>query len=357
MESILIVKTSAIGDVIHTFPVLEYLREKFPDAQIDWVVETAIAKLLSSHPLLSHVIPVDFKKWRHALFSRTTFQEYRQFLMHLRQKQYDVLFDLQGNSKSALITACAKAKAKVGYGWKCVSEKPNLLVTRLRFNVSMKGNVRNKYLELVQTYYTEEGIAIPSKGMRLRIDRDEKMRLDEILSENVFTRQSCIMVAFGSKWPNKQLEFSTLHSFILEIAKNYTFSFMLIYGNEQEKLTAESLASALPNRARVVGDLTLPLWQALMWHVKAVIAVDSAALHLCATTLTPSFSVFGPSLADVYKPLGEKHQSIQGLCPYEERFSKHCPKLRTCPTGACIKELKVQELFRAFELWMRRVMA
>jgi heptosyltransferase-1 len=79
-----------------------------------------------------------------------------------------------------------------------------------------------------------------------------------------------------------------------------------------------------------------------------VIAMDSAALHLCGTTLTPSFSVFGPSAASIYKPLGSQHTHVQGFCPYKQEFIQRCPLLRTCKTGACIKNLQAEELFQHF---------
>jgi heptosyltransferase I len=68
-RSILIVKTSAIGDVIQTFPVLEYLRRKFPEAKIDWVVEEGIAPLLYAHPQIGEVITIRSKVWRKAPLS------------------------------------------------------------------------------------------------------------------------------------------------------------------------------------------------------------------------------------------------------------------------------------------------
>ncbi|HEY2810897.1 MAG TPA: glycosyltransferase family 9 protein [Rhabdochlamydiaceae bacterium] len=352
-RTILIVKTSAIGDVIHTFPVLEYLRQRFPQARIDWVVETGIVKLLHAHPLLSSVIPVNFKKWRKALLSRETLREWRLFLKELKQTRYDLLFDLQGNSKSALVTGCAQAEVKVGFGWRSVREKTNLLVTQRWINPDAV-NVRDKYLRLVQDYY-EDSEQIAVSNTLLQLNAEEAKRLCEILDWTPFAQSPALMIAFGSKWANKQLEAVQLENFLGAIAKRYPFSFMLIYSNEQEKQMAERLASTLPERAQMVGELTLPLWQALMWRVKGVIAVDSAALHLCATTSTPSFSFFGPSSAVAYKPSGKAHFALQGKCPYEESFVKLCPQLRTCATGACLKNIPLEEMLSAFSHWVSSI--
>ena len=95
--------------------------------------------------------------------------------------------------------------------------------------------------------------------------------------------------------------------------------------------------------------MSLPLWQHFMYLVDGVISVDSAALHLCGTTTTPSFSLFGPSSALAYRPLGSKHDAFQGTCPYGTTFDKRCPSLRTCETGACLKEVSPDVLFGQFQ--------
>ncbi len=348
--SILIVKTSAIGDVIQTFPVLEYLRTKCPKARIDWVVEQGIAPLLRAHPGLDSVIEIRSKVWRKTPLSSQTREEFGAFSRQLRANSYDLLFDLQGNAKSAVVTACAKAKVKVGFGWGSVREKCNLLVTNKRFSLPPELNIRLKYLGLVQGYF-EDGEPFRAQGVRLKISDAEMQRLQEIRREEMLQRPLKLMVCFGSKWSNKQLEPSTLVSLLEKIASDCDPSFLFIFGDEEERRKAEELSSHFKERSAPVGNLSLPLWQALMWEMDGVIAVDSAALHLCGTTGTPSFSVFGPSLASSYKPLEERHLAVQGACPYGKTFSNRCPILRTCSTGACIRGLSAEELFASYKKW------
>jgi heptosyltransferase-1 len=349
-SSILIVKTSAIGDVIQTFPVLDYLRKKFPAARIDWVAEQGISPLLKAHPQLDNVLEIRSKVWRKNPLSSQTRLEFRTFTKQLRETNYDLLFDLQGNAKSAVVTAAAKAREKIGFGWKSVREKCNLLVTHKRFNFSPDLNIRLKYFGLVQSYFNDTD-GFETQGVRLKISREETERLQDILS-----KEPKLMVCFGSKWPNKRLEVATLTALLEKIALECDPVFLFIYGDEEERRIAEAL-SAQFKKSIAVGGLSLPLWQALMWEMDGVMAVDSAALHLCGTTDTPSFSVFGPSLAAFYKPPGEGHLSVQGSCPYGKTFSARCPILRTCSTGACIRHLQVDALFDSFKKWSSRLKA
>jgi heptosyltransferase I len=350
MPRFLIVKTSAIGDVIQTMPVVDYLRARYPDCSIDWVVEKGIAPLLLAHPHLERVLFVDTKKWRLAPFSHETRAAFGAFCKELRQVNYDALFDLQGNSKSALITLCAQAKDKVGFSWQSLPEKPNFFVTNRRFSTPEGVNVRARYLALVQSYF---GDALPfsDTSVRLTLNDREEERLKALMHKAELASRPRLMVAFGSKWKNKQLSDETLLELLKQIDAKIQPAFLFIYGSEEEKRCAEWLRSHFSDHSLAVGELTLPLWQGLMFQMEGVLAMDSAALHLCGTTSTPSFSFFGPSAALLYKPLGAQHQFVQGSCPYGKVFVKRCPILRSCETGACLRALPVGQLLEPFLSW------
>jgi heptosyltransferase I len=354
MPSILIVKTSAIGDVIQTFPVLEYLRKRFPNGCIDWAVERGCSTLLKSHPLIDHVISLDTKTWRKQLSSKETWKTVFGFCKELRSKQYDLLFDLQGNSKSALVTGFAKAKIKIGFSWNSVAEKPNWLVTNTRFNIATKVNAREKYLHLVKAYFNDEE-SFQDSAVHLTLNTQEKERLEGLRSDYLQKQPFRLMICFGSKWPNKQLSFETLKNLMGLIHSSLEVFSVFIWSSQEEKDVADKLQSAFPDRSISLGDLSLNLWQTLMYDMNGIITVDSAALHLCGTTSTPSFSIFGSSSASAYKPLGVHHVSYQGTCPYKRSFRQRCPILRTCSSGACIRDLQAEDLFKGFMQWWRQI--
>ncbi|NGX47150.1 MAG: Lipopolysaccharide heptosyltransferase 1, partial [Chlamydiae bacterium] len=102
MKEFLIVKTSSIGDVIQSFHLIDYLKKRFPKCQIDWVVEKEIAPLLHAHPELDRILEVDTRLWRKNLLKHQ--KAISSFRKLLRKKNYDALFDLQGNTKSGFIT-------------------------------------------------------------------------------------------------------------------------------------------------------------------------------------------------------------------------------------------------------------
>ncbi|UCE31234.1 MAG: lipopolysaccharide heptosyltransferase I, partial [Burkholderiales bacterium] len=100
---IALVKTSSLGDVIHALPVASDILAAHPQARIDWVVEEAFAELPALHPGIARIHRVAVRRWRRAPFSRATRSEWRSFRAGLRAKRYDLILDLQGLIKSALI--------------------------------------------------------------------------------------------------------------------------------------------------------------------------------------------------------------------------------------------------------------
>lgn len=341
---ILIVKTSAIGDVIQSFPVIAYLKSRFPLAKLSWVVEKGIAPLLRSHPLIDHVIEIDTKSWRKQLFKKRTWKELFQVRKILRQNPYDLVFDLQGNAKSAVFTAFARSKTKVGYSWNTLSERINFFVTNHHIGVDRSDAIINQYLKLI-SHYLQEELSLQGSSFLLNITPAERSRLDTLISD--FQKPVRIMVCFCSRWENKQLSHSTLAAFLHEIKDHLDPFFFFVYGSQQEQERAELLCNAFKECSRTLGGMSLPFWQNLMDAVDLVISVDSAALHLCATTKTPSFSIFGSSSSAVYAPRGSNHTSFQGRCPYNEHFTKRCDHLRTCKTGACMKEIEPAALTKS----------
>lgn len=342
---ILIVKTSSLGDIVHAFPALSLLREKFPDAKICWAVEKPFASLVEAHPFVDQVIEIDTKKWRQKFFSFSTWKEISKMYQRLRGESFDLLFDLQGNTKSAFVTLFAKAKIKIGYGFKTVWEYPNLLATQIRFDPPRMVNVREENLFLVKSYLKIENFE--EKFMTLKIFLEEKKSLNEILGNPLLQNRRKILVSPGSHWKNKQINEETLFELLKEFEMHEDSTFLFIWGNAFEHEQAQNLVKKL-NHAILLEKLSLPLLQNLMKEMDLVIAMDSLPLHLAASTGVATYGIFGPSLAKKFAPTETIHKNFQGKCPYGRVFERRCPILRSCPTGDCLKQIDGKTLYAKF---------
>ena len=105
---ILLVKLSSLGDVLHTLPVVHDIKTAQPDAQIDWVVESLFAGVVRRCDGVNKVITCELRQWRKTPFSAATRQAWRVFKDDLQREQYDAVIDLQGLTKSALVSKLAK---------------------------------------------------------------------------------------------------------------------------------------------------------------------------------------------------------------------------------------------------------
>lgn len=333
----LIVKTSSLGDVVQAFEALEYLKSKDPTAQVDWVAESAVAPLLKAHPLVDHVWEIESRRWRSSIVKRETREELKTFLEAFRERSYDVLFDLQGNTKSAVFTGFAKAKQKIGFARQSVAELPNLLVSTQRFNPPLEGGIRQFYTGLIKSYFTDSEKFV-SKGTLLTLSEQEQQQLENLS----LAPGKKLLVSLGSAWPNKQISELVLASALLGLLQDFPFQIYLCYGSEQEQQMALRFQSVLKEHSSLLPKLSLPLLQNLMGQVDGFIGMDSLPLHLAASAGSPCFGFFGPTSPQVYSPRGERNRSWQGHCPYLVTFSKRCPKLRSCHKAPCTQNFDVE---------------
>lgn len=111
---VLVVKTSSMGDVVHTFPALSDASHSIEGIRFDWVVEEAFQEMPTWHPAVDRVIPSAMRRWRKSWLGTWLKGEWGQFVYKLREQSYDAVIDAQGLIKSALITR------------KCTAEKHGL---------------------------------------------------------------------------------------------------------------------------------------------------------------------------------------------------------------------------------------
>ncbi|MCH9609891.1 MAG: Lipopolysaccharide heptosyltransferase 1 [Chlamydiales bacterium] len=304
----LIIKSSSYGDILHAFRAVSYLRHKSPYGQIDWVVENRCRELVESHPEVDAAVVIDSKR-----------------LKCPKLERYDVVFDLQGNLKSAWVLSKVRAKLKIGFGWKSLAEWPNFFFTHLRTNPPHGRNIRDDYLAVVQAYF-KESVPFKEKPFLYPLSKKEKIFLQTI------DPKGTVVCPFAN-WKSKQLPKKTVD----EVLAKRRGPFYFIWGNEEERKRAHAFEV---EEKKVLPHLSLPLLQRVMDRCRLVIAMDSLPLHLCATTKTPSLSFFGSSSMAKYAPQGEHHLAEQGICPYGVQFEKRCPKLRSCQSVACINKLR-----------------
>lgn len=335
----LIIKTSSLGDIIQTFPVIDYLKSKFPDCEIDWVSEKSNSEIIKNHPDIRSVIEIDSKKWRKSIFNKEHWNEIKKVKTLLSQKTYQAVFDLQGNTKSGLILHYTRTRFKVGFGWNSVPEKPNLLFTRQRYNPLKQQNIRDDYLSIVQQFF-KDPLPFQSAPLQLYIELPQIQLLDELISKAGNNQK--VMICPGAAWENKRLPLKTWQDFLQKYHAETGAFYFFVWGNQEEHQFVRELCGSYPSL--IVDKLSLSALQNLMCRMDLVVAMDSLCLHLAGTTSTSTFSIFGPSSMQKYKPEGIQHIAMQGKCPFHQQFEKRCSLLRTCQSAHCMKDRRSEEM-------------
>lgn len=276
MKSILLVKTSSLGDVVHNLPVLSDIRSAYPDAVIDWVVEEAFAAIPALHPAVRSVLSVAIRRWRSQWWRRQTRDEVRTFLQRLRAQAYDAVVDTQGLLKSALITRAVHG-ARFGLDWRSAREPLALLYDRT-FSVpwTLHAVERNRALAAQAL-----GYVLPPLDYGIRV---APVKFSWLPAE----RYAVLLHATSAErklWPEARW---------VEIGGRLSLGgacCVLPWGNAAERDRSARLAAQLPG-AIVPPALRLDEVAGLVAGARAVIGVDTGLTHVAAALGVPTVGIY-----------------------------------------------------------------
>lgn len=304
---ILLIKTTSLGDVVHNLPVITDIRQHFPDAQIDWVVEKSFAEIPAMHASVNRIIPVAMRHWKKALFSRETWCELRAFKQQLQAQNYDVVIDTQGLLKSGLITYFSHSARKCGYDKTSAREPVASCFYHGHFAVarSLHAVQRNRLLAALALGYSING-TVPNYGIHAPTDTPA-MALPEKF-----------MVAFHGTSRDSKLWHTENWVTLGKQLQHQNIALVLPWGNHAEKQRAEHIASQL-EQACVLPKLGITALAGVLQQAQAVTGVDTGLAHLAVALNVPTIAIYtdtNPSLTGLYGGaqqtfvnLGGQHQS------------------------------------------------
>ncbi len=284
-ERILIIRPSALGDVCRSVPVLTSLRRAYPEARIDWLVQTEFADAVRAHPDLTGVLP--FAR-RDLSLSRLHQAEMRKRMLALvrsvREPRYDLVLDCQGLARSGLLTRLTRATERVGHA--DAREMAWAAYTK-RVPIGDSVHTVDRMLDLVRAIGVE-----PVVNMRLYAPADRMNELPEDLAAS-----SPIVIAPTSRWAGKRWpidRFAEVCRWLLD----HTDRPLAIVGAGSERDQCGpvlELASSEPRVVDLVGGTSIGGLMHLISGSSLVIANDSAALHMAVGYDRPIVALFGPT--------------------------------------------------------------
>jgi heptosyltransferase-1 len=145
---VLIVKTSSMGDVLHTLPSLTDAMQAIPGIRFDWVVEEGFAQIPTWHEAVDRVIPVAIRRWRKAWFSAPIKAERKAFREAVQAQRYDAIIDAQGLVKSAALVTRLAHGVKHGMDWQTAREPLASLFYNRRHHIAKQQHAVERTREL-----------------------------------------------------------------------------------------------------------------------------------------------------------------------------------------------------------------
>jgi heptosyltransferase-1 len=329
---VLIVKTSALGDVVHALPVLAWLKSADPLMEIDWLVEEGFAPLIEGHPLLRRVHRLCLKRWRREGWG-PVLRGIGRTLGNLRKEKYDLVLDLQGNSKSGLFTLLSGGAKRYGFAREGVREWPNLLATNRKVELGLDiHHISERSLAVARAAFPAGKEAPLAGPMHVLPEAAETVRRQ--LTEIELDRQPLVILQYGTTWVTKLWPLESWQELVGKLCNENGLRPVLIWGNDAEHEACRAIHRAGNGRAVIWPRGTLPELVALLRKADLVVGGDTGPIHIAAAVGTPTVSLFRVTDAERNGPRGEEHIRLQAPMDCSPCLRKKCERDAEC--GASI---------------------
>ncbi|MDT8440432.1 MAG: lipopolysaccharide heptosyltransferase I [Desulfuromonadales bacterium] len=337
---VLIVKTSALGDVVHALPVLAWLHSADPALQIDWLVERGFAPLLDDHPLLRQTIAIDTRGWRRQGRLTALRQGWR-VLRRIRREGYDVVLDLQGNSKSGLFTFLSGATRRYGFAHGAVREWPNLLATNHKVKPGEEAfHITDRSLAIARAAFPNGSELLPAGPLPVAAVARESVARQ--LAEFGLDRQPVVVLHYGTTWSTKLWALDSWQELAGRLNAEQSIRPVLTWGSEVERQAVQTIAAACRQQCHIWPRGSLKELIALLARADLVVGGDTGPVHIAAAVGTPTVSLFRVTDASRNAPRGAVHISLSARLECSPCLRKTCER-----DDECAASIAVDQVFQA----------
>jgi heptosyltransferase I len=347
-RKILLIKLSAVGDVVHTIPVLNKLRLRYPTAQLDWLVTPAIAELLRHHPAITNVIEFEREAWS-TPWRLAPFASYARLAAKLRRAAYDLVVDMHGQFRTAALTLATGASARIGFDrpragvWDASPRKFPEQARKHAWQGAREGSwvaythhipVPTLDLHAVDRYLNVGpilGLDRESADFSFPIPQSAISGVETLLAQHGVNSTDIVIMAPGTIWETKQWGSDRF----AKVARHFLskgFAVILI-GSQRERVVCEEVAALAPGAIDLAGMTALSELAALIRRSAISVTNDSGPMHLAVALDRPVVSIFGPTdpvwIGPYRRANAVLHADLE-CSPCYLRKLKHCHHGHAC---------------------------
>ncbi len=331
MKNILVVKLSAIGDVIHALPVSYAIRETFPDARLTWVVEPAARELLVDNPYIDEILLFEKKKFKSMGGFLANFGPFRRKLQRTR---YDAALDLQGLFKSAAIAYLSKAPKRLGT---CNMRECSDKISQPVVGPHASGHIVERYLDVARAL----GCRVDRVVFPIQIsERDQALTPRIMQQAGAQMDNPYVALAVGANWPNKRWPTASFAKLSDWLYSQSLIPVLVGGGTLDESLAAEIGAAAEIPPVNLVGKTSLKQLAYILQNAVLTLGGDTGPVHLSAGLGTKTVMVMGPTDANRNGPYGQLENAIEADWPCRYCWKRACPRGHDCLSRISVEQVK-----------------
>ena len=302
MKRVLIVRTSAIGDVVFASPFAAAIKRSDPTAHVAWLVEPGIHELLAADPAIDELIlwpKAEWKQlWKEKLYGEL-FGRIRQFRTMLRAKQFDTAIDMQSLLKSGALTWLSGAPRRIGLGSR---EGSQWLMTEVVPKGGIPRRISSEYLYLAEQLGLDAGEFLPT----LHVAEETEQKAHKLMSDHGLEAGRFAVFAPFTTRPQKHW-FEDAWQALAPRVRDELGLAPVILGGPADTAAAERIAGATPGVVQLAGATRLPEAAALIRHAGLLVGVDTGLTHMGTAFNTPTVAIFGSTrpYLDTCRPNGK----------------------------------------------------
>ena len=335
---VLLIKTSSLGDLIHSFPALTDAATAYPGIEFHWLVEESFAEVPGWHPAVSRTIPIALRRWRKHWLRAWKDRELSGFRSALQQSGYELVIDAQGLiAKSAIPAWLARGQVH-GYDRSSAREPLASLFYQGRHRVSRELHAIERVRRL---FAAALGYQVP--------ENPPDYGLQVINSAERNTNQ--LVLLHGTTWPSKHWPVSYWAE-LVRLAEHEKFTCKLPWATPEEQSRAEQI-SALADGGQVLPKMSLTELKNLLSSAAGCVGLDSGLAHVAAAVSTPAITLYGPTNVGLTGAVGEQQKNISSdfhCAPCMQRACSYQGQSTVKP--ACFQSLSPDLVWQALKYQM-----
>ncbi len=340
-EHILIIKLSALGDVVQALPVLSAVKKCWPTTRVDWITAEVGAGLLNGHPLLDRVIIYPRKRLGRLAANPLSWpmlvKEILELSSGLKTGCYDMALDLQGLFKSGLITLLSGARQRVGFAGG--REASSLFLNRKLPKYDLDQHAVLRYLKAAAYL----GVDVEEVEFDLGLSEKDLDEARYFIRARGLAPRGFVLLIPGTIWQTKRWSLEGFSSVSRLIDKRFGLKSLVVGSNSDSGLAEEIVRRSRGSALDITGKTPLRLLASLCSFAATAVTTDTGPMHLAAAAGLRVIAIFGPTAPWRTGPFGKGHVIVRKGLSCSPCFK------RRCPTTKCMASVTAEEVLAGVE--------